>query len=449
MRRFAVLLVAGVPALLAGQGFGIYEHNTCAMGRAGVAAASPCADGSAIFFSPAGLAGLSGIHLSGGVTLIQTKGGFTDDLLRQRTDLDNPVIPVPNGFLTYAASPKVTVGVGVYAPYGLETRWPTAGFEGRFFGYDTKVRSMYVQPTVGYQVNDWLKVGLGVAYIHSTVELHQRVDLSTQSVPGQPFTFAALGIPTGTDFADGALNASGNGVAVNFGAIIKVNDRLSIGGHFITRKTIDYSGSVAFTQVMTNLILPPSNPVTGSTTPVDLLVAAEFAGTGALTNGPATTSITLPDQGSIGFAYKLRDNWTAMADYQQVVWGWFNSLTIAFANPATPTISLSPRNKDTHGFRFGTEYQYNAGVTLRAGYLVHSSALPSDFVTPLLPESVRSELTAGAGFTLGGNLRGDVAYQYIKQNDRRGQVFPTSTVGNTGLYTFHAHLFGFGLAYTF
>ena len=92
-------------------------------------------------------------------------------------------------------------------------RWPTAtGFEGRFLGYDTKLASIYVQPTVGYQVKDWLKVGLGVAYIHSTVDLRQRVDLSTQPVPTQAFTFAALGIPTGTDFADGKVSASGSGM---------------------------------------------------------------------------------------------------------------------------------------------------------------------------------------------------------------------------------------------
>src|SRR5260370_38195437 len=76
MRRFAVLLVAGVPSLLGAQGFGIYEHNTCTMGRAGVPAPTPCADGSAIFFSPAGLAGPSGIHLSGGVTLVPATGGL-------------------------------------------------------------------------------------------------------------------------------------------------------------------------------------------------------------------------------------------------------------------------------------------------------------------------------------------------------------------------------------
>src|SRR5437867_11309552 len=104
MRRFALVLLAGASALvaaspnpLAGQGFGVYEHNTCPMGRAGVSAALPCADGSAIFFSPAGLAGLSGTHLSVGGTMIGAQGGFTDDFPGTRSDPKNTLIPVPNG----------------------------------------------------------------------------------------------------------------------------------------------------------------------------------------------------------------------------------------------------------------------------------------------------------------------------------------------------------------
>jgi hypothetical protein len=54
MRRVALLLVAGVPAIAGAQGFGVYEHNTCAMARAGVTAANPCPDGSAIFLIPPG-----------------------------------------------------------------------------------------------------------------------------------------------------------------------------------------------------------------------------------------------------------------------------------------------------------------------------------------------------------------------------------------------------------
>src|SRR2546426_8133152 len=261
MRRFALLLLAGgpgapalvaaLPSRLAGQGFGVYEHNTCAMGRAGVTAARPCADGSAIYFSPAGLAGLTGTHISAGVTLIGAQGSFTDDFLANQSDLKNPLIPVPNIYVTHALSPKVTAGIGLYAPYGLETKWDSANFPGRFLGYNTNIRSIYIQPTIGYQVSPKLKFGIGVAYIASHLKLRQRADLSSQPVPdalripaGLPVgtTFAMLGVPTGTDFADATLEANGSGFAVNFGAIWQVTDRLSIGGHWLTRKQDTYDG---------------------------------------------------------------------------------------------------------------------------------------------------------------------------------------------------------------
>jgi len=457
MRRFALLLCAGVPSIVTAQGFGVYEHNTCAMARAGVTAASPCADGSAIYFSPAGLAGLSGTRFSAGVTLIGAQGNFTDDFLANKTDLDNPLIPVPTGYFTHALSPKVTVGVGVFAPYGLETKWPT-DFEGRFVGYNTKIRSIYIQPTIGYQVHPRLKVGLGFAYITSRLELHQRADFSTQVVPSAslpPGTrFSALGIPTGTDFANAILDATGTGFAVNFGGILKVTDRLSIGGHWLTRKTIDYDGTANFAAVPTGLVLPLGHkiqlpPLCDTLSPcnVDNLVLPFFLPGQPLASGGVKTSITMPPQGTLGLSYKVNDELTVMADYQLTVWGWFNTVQITFANPGTPAITLRPQNKDTHGFRFGTEYQYSPKVMVRAGYLYHTGASPANFVTPLLPEAARNEFTAGAGITLTPKLRADLAYQYIKQNDRRGLV--NVSLGNTGVYSFSAHLFGVGLAYTF
>jgi long-chain fatty acid transport protein len=463
MRRFALLLLAGAPALVAAppgplgaQGFGVYEHNTCAMGRAGVAAASPCADGSAIFFSPAGLAGLAGKHFSVGVTAIAAHGGFTDDFLNHRTDLDNPVIPVPNAFFTYQINENLTAGIGAYAPYGLETKWPTGGFDGRFLGYNTQVRSIYIQPTIGYQVSPKLKIGVGVAYITSHLKLRQRADLSTRAIPaalavpaGLPAgtTFGMVGVPTGTDFADATLDASGSGFAVNFGAIIKVTDRLSIGGHWLTRKQIDYDGDATFEQVATGLVLPVAIGPLGPGTPVDVVLAPQFASGGALASGAVSTSLMMPPQGTLGFAYKVSDNWTFMADYHYVVWGWFANVDIDFANAATPDLALHPSNKDTHGFRFGTEYRYSPKLQLRGGYLYHTGASPAQFVTSLLPEGPRNEFTIGAGIELTPKLQAELGYQYIKQNDRRGTV--NLAIGNTGLYQFSAHLFGLGLAYTF
>jgi long-chain fatty acid transport protein len=463
MRRFALLLLAGASALvaalpshLAGQGFGVYEHNTCAMGRAGVTAARPCADGSAIYFSPAGLAGLTGTRISAGVTLIGAQGSFTDDFLASRSDLKNPLIPVPNIYVTRALSPKVTAGIGLYVPYGLETKWDSVNFPGRFLGYNTRIRSIYIQPTIGYQVSPKLKLGIGVAYITSHLKLRQRVDLSTQPVPdalripaGLPVgtTFAMLGVATGTDFADATLDANGTGFSVNFGAIWQATDRLSIGGHWLTRKQITYDGDAKFVQVLTGLVLPVAVGPLPAGTPIDGVLLGQFASGAPLSNGPVSTAINMPPQGSLGFAYKMNDAWSVMADYQYVVWGWFNDVDIDFANAGTPDLQLHPQNKDTHGFRFGTEYQYSSKLQLRGGYLHHGGASPPQFVTPLLPEAPRNEFSMGAGIQLNPHWRADLAYQYIKQNDRRGTI--NLAAGNTGLYKFSAHLFAAGVALTF
>jgi long-chain fatty acid transport protein len=451
----AVSLVAAVPRLAA-QGFGVYEHDTCTMGRAGASAARPCADGSAIYFSPAGLAGLPGTSISAGLTLIGAQGGYTDDILGTRSDLKNSLIPVPNIYATHQFSPKLTAGIGLYAPYGLQTKWDPNTSQGRFIGYFTDVRSIYIQPTIGYQISPNLKFGIGVAYIHSTLKLKQRADLSTQVLPGSldsaaglPLgtTFGQLGAPVGTDFADASLEASGNGIAVNFGAIWQVSDKLSIGGHWLTRKEIKYKGNATFRPVATGLVLPVAVGPLPAGTPVDAVLGPEFGPGGPLSNGAVSTSINMPPQGSIGFAYKVSNDWSVMADYQYVVWGWFNTINIDFANAGTPDLALHPASKDTHGFRFGTEYQYNSKLQLRGGYLHHSGASSRTFVTPLLPEAARNEFTIGAGVALSPKFHADLAYQYIKQDDRRGTV--NLAAGNTGLYTFSAHLFGIGLSYTF
>lgn len=453
--RSALWLLLGVPAGLGAQGFGVYEHGTCTMGRAGVAAANPCNDGSAIFFNPAGLASASGTKISAGGTLILPTGSFTRDLTLLSTDAPSQQYLVPSIYISRSMSDKVGLGLGVFAPYGLGTKWPSdETFEGRFLGYNTNLKSIYIQPTVGYKLHDKVQVGLGVAVIHATVELHQRVDLSTQPVPSAsvpPGTrFSALGIMEGTDFADAGLEASGNGFAVNFGAIWKITNRLTIGGHWLTRRTITFDGTIDFEQVLTGLVLPQGNPLGtgGAPVPIDNLVSLQFGPGGPLVDGDASTEITLPPQGSIGLAYQLRDNWTLMADYQLVVWGWFNTLLLDFANATTPDITLYEGYRDTHGFRIGTEIKHSAKVTLRGGYLYHTAAAPAITVTPLLPEGPRNEVTLGVGLALTSKLHADLAYQYIRQNDRRGRVHE-ATVGNSGLYTFSAHLLGASVVLTF
>lgn len=471
--QYALVLCAGLPALLGAQGFGIYEQGACSMGRAGTGVAAPCDDGSAMFFNPAGLAGLQGGRATVGVTLLDVQGGFTDDIFRRKTDLDDPLLAIPQVYVAYGLTPKVGVGIGLFAPYGLETRWPLS-FDGRFAGYDNILRAAYLQPTVAYQVTPRLKLGGGLDIAFGKVELNQRLDLATAPVPttlvpvppgSPPVLFGQFGIPPGTDFADAHLEASKTAVTAHWGAIIKVNDKLSIGGRYLMHVKFDYEGTAQFSQVLTNLVIPATISVGTFTIPagtsVDALLAAPVTSGGLdlfntlLASQAVTTSITNPEQVIFGVAYKPRKDWTLFGDYQFTRWGKrFNVLQIDFANAVLNRV-LYERYDNTSGFRVAGEWVKNAKWTLRGGYLYHEGAAPAETVTPLLPEGSRNEFTGGATVQLSRGLSADFAYQYIRQNDRRGRTRealfnqPPTTGLNNGVYNFHAHLFGVSLGYRF
>ena len=473
MRRYALsalwLSFAGVPGLLAAQGFGIYEQGTCAMGRAGTGVAAPCPDGSALFFNPAGLAGLKGGHATIGVTLINVDGGFTDDILQRTSDLNDPLIALPQVYVSYAATPKLGIGVGLFAPYGLQTEWPLS-FDGRFAGYKNIIRSVYIQPTVAYQVTPWLSLGGGLDIVRGSVELNQHLDLAEAPVPATilppppgapPYLFGQFGIAPGTDFANAHLEASKTTVTAHWGGIIKINDNLSIGGRYLMHAKFDYSGTATFAQVLTNLTVPAALMVgplpIPAGTPIDALLASPPLNlfNTVLIPQTVTTTITNPEQVVFGLAYKVNPAWTVFGDYQFTRWGKrFSVVNINFANPLLNRV-LYESYRNTNGFRVAAEWVKNAKWTLRGGYLYHQGAAPPETVTPLLPEGNRNEVTGGLTVKLAPHFTADLALQYIKQNDRRGRTrepifnqVPTTGL-NTGVYNFHAELFGLSLSYAF
>jgi long-chain fatty acid transport protein len=438
------------------------------MGRAGTGVAAPCNDGSAIFFNPAGLAGLKGGRASIGFTLLDVQGGFTDDILERTTKLKDPLILIPQLYVAYGVTPKVGVGIGLFAPYGLQTRWPLS-FDGRFAGYDNILRSVYLQPTVAYQVTPWLSLGGGFDVVFGKVELNQRLDLAAAPVPALPgvppgTVFGQFGIAPGTDFADAHLEASKTVVTAHWGGIIKVNDKLSIGGRYLMHAKFNYQGTAQFTQVLTNLVVPADLPVGPLTIPagtlIDNFLAAPVTSGGLdlfrtlLVTQPVSTTITNPEQVIFGVAYKARKDWTLFGDYQFTRWAKrFWTLQLDFANPLLSRV-LQERYQNTNGFRVAAEWVRDAKWTFRGGYLYHQGAAPAETVTPLLPEGDRNEFTGGFTVKLARGFTGDFAYQYIKQNDRRGRtrepaagVFTSDL--NNGVYNFHAHLFGVSLGYAF
>jgi len=452
MLGVSVLAVGPWAATAAAQGFGVYEHGSCAMGRAGAAVAAPCADGSSIFFNPAGLAGQARV-VSGGATLIAPSGGFTNQFSGLRDELNDRVYPVPHVYFATPVRDRLVAGIGLFVPYGLETDWPATS-QGRFAGYKSKIQGFYLQPTVAYQVRPWLSVGGGIDVSYVRVQLRQRLDLSEQDVPGFPgVTFGNLGIPTRTDFGDVDLTGNGTSVGYNLGVLVEPAPWVSFGIRFLSRQKITIDGGTAeITQVPTGLTLAPGNPAgLPGGTPIDALVSGQFAPGGTLTNQSATAVLRFPEQLVVGTAVHLSDRARVMFDYQYTNWHVFETLPITFEKIGR--VTLQENFEVTSDLRFGGDYALSDATTIRLGFLTHNAAAPPQTVTPNLPEGPRSEVTVGFGTRLFRGLHVDVAYQYIDQADRRGRSGngsnPPTPGDNDGLYTFDAHLFGASFSYAF
>lgn len=460
-RTLLLVLCLLVPSTVFAQGFGFYEQGTCTMGRAGATVAAPCNDGSAIFFNPAGLVGPQEWTISGGVTALFADGSFIDDRTRTATDLANDAIPVPHLYLRYGINDRVAVGVGGYVPYGLATEWPIE-FSGRFIGYDNRLQSTYIQPTVAVRLTDRLTVGAGATIVIGNVELNQRLDLSDQPVPfniptsivpesvPRPVTFGQLGVPPQTDFASATLDADGAlGYGGNFGLQFRVTDWLALGARYMLPVTLDYDGDARFQQVNTGLRIPATLDL-GETsleagTPFDQLLRPQFQGEGLLVTQAVETKITMPSQIAVGVQFTLLPRVALYADYQWVDWSTFDTVPLDFERDALDTERIEDFT-DSHALRLGGDVTVTSALSVRAGYIRHGPAAPDKTVTPLLPDGTRNEVTAGVSWRVARTLEVSLAYQYLQQNDRRGRVLdpdPGESLGeelNSGIYEFGAHL---------
>lgn len=458
MRRSLVLAGTALAAATlsspaAGQGSGVMTHSSCATAMGAAGAASPCDDGSAILFQPAALASQRSV-LSAGVTGITTSGNFTYDFSRERVERESSTTPVPFGFASYNFGGRFAVGVGVFAPYGLGVDWPEE-FEGRYVSYDTDLKNIFIQPTLSAQVTPWLSVGAGVDFVRSSLAINQRADLSEQGVPGQQFTFASLGIPRGTDFADAQLEGEGNAITFNLGAMVRASDLLSIGVRYLHETEVELDGDATFTPVATGLTLAAGNPLgLPAGTSVDNLVAAQFAENAPLDDQGLGTSLTLPAQLVVGLALRPTESLKILADYQWTGWDSFDVARIDFAGNG-PDADLILDYQDTNTWRLGADLAATDRLNVRGGFIYNTAAEKDASVSPLLPENERNYYSAGLGYRVTSGLSVDLGYQYVDQADRRGRVRGRTSLSqtaeqlNTGVYSVDAHVLNLTLSYRF
>ena len=441
----------GLPAAAGAQAFGLNEIGSCALARGFATTGAPCEDGSSIYWNPGAIPKAAGLTALAGAAAIKISGDFTADTSFRRYDTDISTAYVPHLFLNYRTTNRLALGLGVYVPYGLTSQW-SQDFPGRFSAQKASLQTIYVQPNIAFQITDGWSIGAGPVIGHSTVELRQSADLSALPTPAGP-TFGQLGIAKRTEFARVTLKGSDMAYGVNVGVHGRINPRWEVGARFLSSVYFQYDDADAtFEQVPTGLTLAANNPLSlPAGTPIDAVLAGQFAGSGALTAQKVKTRIMHPAQAQIGFGYSGFENTTLSFDYAWVGWRAFKTLPVDFQGPAKASSrELLENYNNTSSVRVGLEHRYTGGAAIRVGVAGAAAAAPDATVTPLLPEQDRAYGSLGGTYPLTRNFSLDAAYSHIFTTGRRGRIDErsknqTAEQLNSGAYTLRGNILSLSL----
>lgn len=420
-----VLVCASYPIQLLASGFQLVEQNGSGLGNAFAGQAASAKDASTIFFNPANLTRISGKQVVLGVNPIGIKTEFTDGgstrPLLGTTPIPVPLgttggdaggwIPVPNGYFSWQATKKVWAGLGVGAPFGLKTEWD-ADWMGRFKAVKSEVRTVNINPTLAFKVNDSFSLGGGASYQRLKATLSQGVAfggisygkaLQAAGPVGGAFVLRALGGPAGLAM-EGTSTVEGDtwSWGWNVGAALSVGKEGHIGASYRSKIKHDIEGTATF-------VGAPTFDLPGPLAALGAGLNAAFA------SGPVKARIELPETVSVAASYE-GEKAEIMADYTWTGWTSIQALSVVRAD-STPLSSVPLNFKDTWRVGLGFNYKMSDAWLLRLGTAFDKTPVQDQYRTPRLPDEDRTWAAVGFQYKVGKNGALDLGYAHLFVKD--------------------------------
>ena len=430
------LALAALPAVVQGSGFQLFEQNASGLGNAYAGQAAGVKNASAIFFNPAALTRVKGWNVVASIEPIDLSTTFTNTASTgpyfptpTGGKLPFPVplgdtggnagnwIPVPSGYVSGEVASRVFVGVGVNVPFGLQTEWSST-FMGRFRTTKSKVQTVNVNPTVAFQVNDALSLGVGANYQHLSADLNQMVAYgslaygeSAAAIAGLPLPPAVqgallasilgqLGGPAGLAVEGPALlSGTSDAWGWNAGALLKLGKQAHVGVSYRSKITHDVSGTITFQGA-------PKLSEGGLTGPIGAAINAGFA------DGPVTTQIKLPDTVSVAGAWE-NEKLELLADWTWTGWSSIPALTVYRSGATTPVENVPLSFRDTWRAGLGANVKMNEAWTLRLGTAYDKSPVQDVYRTPRLPDNNRVWAAGGVQWRASDKVHVDLSYAHL------------------------------------
>jgi long-chain fatty acid transport protein len=421
--RFTLLAMACLTSVAAfGAGFSIFEQGAKASAMGGAFAAT-ADDPSAIFYNPAGIAQQRELSFTAGATFINFTNEFEGDPNSPVTagtsaKYNRHTFVPPNAYAVIPIGNNLSVGVGVFAAFGLRTDWERP-FVGRYISQDADLKTTSVNPVIAWQTSDGrFAVGGGIEYRRA------RVILNANRMALNPFTNRIV------DIANTRLVSDyGSDTGWNAGILFKPSDRFRIGASYRSEMDIDLDGDAEITQI------PTGNAQ------LDALIHTQLP-----PNQAINTVFPFPAVAAVGVAFSPNDRWTIEADITHMTWSRFEALAVNFET--TPAASFTrPQNwDDSSAFRLGVNIEATPNWDVRFGGVYDENPQPTAAVSPLLPDSDRIGATFGVGFHAGPFVVDAGGFVlHFQDRDTDGQ----NAEGFNGTYQTDALLWSVNVGYKF
>ena len=395
-----IALSAGAQAA----GYALEQQNAAAIGSAYAGVQAESSDVGNVYYNPAALSGIDGLQISANASAIIINSSYSNAAGTLLGLIPTPGLNADNGalkdtvlpsvFLGFRINDAVSIGLGLNAPFGLNSIYST-GSVARYHAIETDLKAISINAAAAVNLSPRLSLGGAVRI--------QRLDFNVGNAIDSAGVLTAnsiAGFVPGSDDAIVALEANDFAIGYQFGAIARPTDRLRLGVNYTSRIEHDFRGDAEFDIASS----PASQLLNGS---FGLFQDTMFSG-----------ALTTPASVSAGGAYDLTDRFTLKASAVYTLWHSFENIVVTFDNPAQPAEVLTQDWKDSWAFSIGGDFALNEGTTLRAGFMYDASPVNDAFASPRIPDADRYWINAGLSQSVSDRMSVDFGAGYVFVDQR-------------------------------
>lgn len=438
-RLFVVLacLLAVLGSQVFGSGFGLFENSArgVALGGALVGRAD---DVSALYYNPAGITQLEGLHWGVGVSGISPLTTVVDTQTGESWDAETGVWTPPHLFISKQLGDRIVIGAAVFSPFGLAVEFDE-NWQGRYNSYFAEVQSLAINPNIAFKVTDSFSLAVGFSAQWLDVEMKQKISPAMvvmgnaqaiiQGIMAQgvdqataELIFNTQALPLAASLGDMDQQVAGDSTEYGFNAALRYSPskKFALGISYRAAIDQDIDGDAVYEGVPTDYPFLPFQ--------------------GIFFDAGGATTMNLPDLLQIGIAHQANDKISIEGDAWRSGWSSYEALTLNFENGLGERVS-EKNWSDTWCYRAGLEYARDDTWTYRFGWIYDNTPIPDNDVDYQLPANDREYVCFGVGFK-GAKYNFDAYYMYGNIESRHITAQPADGIFESETKDGAAHLYG-------